>query len=181
MAKPLFTTGNEYFLAIMERWRQETGSEFNDLDAAVEWALENGELKAPPYDPAKDFKRKFAMALRQQTKRDSHGNNVRVWQANKTFEIDPAEGIKKQKVLWFDIDKITHHQMELATLQRREQVIGDICQLTTDVDYFNENRLAEGEQPIEVPKDFTNDVAERKQPKTYGGDLGGDDDDDVRV
>ena len=46
--------------------------------------------------------------------------------------------------------------------QRRQQIVGDCLQLKTDVDVYNDKRdLAE---PIQVPLDFTLDVAELQQP-----------------
>ncbi len=47
-------------------------------------------------------------------------------------------------------------------LQRRQQIVGDCLQLKTDVDVYNDKRdLAE---PIQIPLDFTLDVAELQQP-----------------
>ena len=51
--------------------------------------------------------------------------------------------------------------MERAFTQRREQIVGDCCQLRTDVDVYND--INEAQPPIPLVLDFTNDVAERLQ------------------
>ena len=51
--------------------------------------------------------------------------------------------------------------MERAFAQRREQVIGDLVQLKTDVDVYND--LNTGQRPkIQLVLDFADDVAERE-------------------
>ena len=45
--------------------------------------------------------------------------------------------------------------------QRRQQIVGDCLQLKTDVDVYNDKR--EPDEPIQVPLDFTLDVAELQQ------------------
>ena len=61
--------------------------------------------------------------------------------------------------LWVTRRTIT---MEKAFAQRREQVVGDLMQLKTDVDVYND--MNKGRRPpIQIELDFRDDVAERKQ------------------
>ena len=46
--------------------------------------------------------------------------------------------------------------------QRRSQIVGDCLQLKTDADVYNDKR--DPAQPIQVPLDFSLDVAELQQP-----------------
>ena len=50
--------------------------------------------------------------------------------------------------------------MQKEFIQRREQVVGDLVQLTTDVEVCND--MHSHTAPIQLPLDFTHDVDERK-------------------
>lgn len=50
--------------------------------------------------------------------------------------------------------------MQKAFTQRREQVVGDLVQLATDVDVYNE--MNKHEEPVPLVLDFTHDVLERR-------------------
>jgi hypothetical protein len=49
--------------------------------------------------------------------------------------------------------------MQKAFTQRREQVVGDLVQLTTDVQVYND--MHKDAEPIQLILDFTYDVEER--------------------
>jgi hypothetical protein len=46
--------------------------------------------------------------------------------------------------------------MYKSLIQRREQMVGDALQLTFDANHWN--GIHPGEEPIEMPLDFTDDV-----------------------
>lgn len=50
--------------------------------------------------------------------------------------------------------------MQRAFVQRREQVVGDLVQLATDVDAYND--MHKDAVPIQLVRDFTDDVEERR-------------------
>lgn len=50
--------------------------------------------------------------------------------------------------------------MQRAFTQRREQVIGELVQLQTDVEVYTE--MTPHEKPIQLVLDFSDDVAERR-------------------
>lgn len=66
--------------------------------------------------------------------------------------------------LWADLDDpVAPHEHFLKSFaQRRQQVVGDCCQLKTDVDVYNDHR--EPVQPIQIILDFTLDVEELQIP-----------------
>jgi hypothetical protein len=51
--------------------------------------------------------------------------------------------------------------MERAFRQHRRQFAGECCSLSTVVDSYNDNMCPD--DPIQIPLDFTDDVAELKQ------------------
>jgi hypothetical protein len=54
-----------------------------------------------------------------------------------------------------DIDEAPRNCMLKSAVNRREQVVGDLVQLTLDLGHWN--RMNPGEDPIDVPLDFTDD------------------------
>ena len=50
--------------------------------------------------------------------------------------------------------------MQRAFIQRRNQIIGDCCQLKIDVDVYND--LNPTKQPIQLVLNFEDDVSERQ-------------------
>ena len=68
-----------------------------------------------------------------------------------------------QYTFWAVMGFAVHEHMERAFALRREQIIGDCVQLRTDVDVYND--MNRGKRPvIQLPLDFTDDVAERLAP-----------------
>ena len=55
--------------------------------------------------------------------------------------------------------------MEDAFLQRRNLIVGECLQLKKDVDSYNDNN-ASG-TTIQMVFDFSEDIAEREQPRSY--------------
>jgi hypothetical protein len=50
--------------------------------------------------------------------------------------------------------------MQRAFIQRREQIVGDCVQLSTDVEVYND--MHKDQPPIPMLFDFRDDIAERK-------------------
>jgi hypothetical protein len=55
--------------------------------------------------------------------------------------------------------------MQKAFIQRREQIVGDCVQLSTDVEAYN--GFNKGELPIQMIFDFRDDIEERR-PESWG-------------
>jgi hypothetical protein len=106
-----------------------------------------------PISPAERLAKEFSQAAREETRQDGKtGQPYRVYHAVK---LD-GHG---QGVFWVDIDEAPRKHMVKSVFARREQVVGDMVQLTLDLDHWN--RVNPKEQPIILKKDLTPDVNER--------------------
>ena len=129
-----------------------------DPHEVAAWALHNGLHKPNVRTIIDAIAADIAQVFREEYRTDKHGRRYRAKHAathkkgNKTLS------------LWADLDdpNVPHGHFVRSFGQRRQQIVGDCLQLKTDVDVYNDKRdLAE---PIQVPLDFTLDVAELQQP-----------------
>ncbi len=65
-----------------------------------------------------------------------------------------------QYTMWAMLKTAPRAHMQRAFTQRREQVVGDLVQLATDVDVYND--MNKDTEPIQLVLDFTHDVEERR-------------------
>jgi hypothetical protein len=111
----------------------------------------------PPSSPSSLdlLARELSRVAREQHKTDElTGRPYRVYHAYKQAQGD------RQLTLWIDIDTAPRGKMHKSLQMRREQMVGDGFQLTLDADHWNGRHPSE--EPIDIPLDFTEDVAERK-------------------
>jgi hypothetical protein len=112
-------------------------------------------VTASQIDPYDILAGEMAAALRDEIQTDEKGRRYRV---NHAVRVSKG-GV--QYTFWATMGFAPHEHMERAFAQRREQVIGDLMQLKTDVDVYND--LNEGQRPkIQLVLDFSDDVAERQ-------------------
>lgn len=150
------TTKKEMHQRILRQYRQENGQEPVSAHAVADWAVKKGLIKPPPpVDPVARLADEFSKSWREEYRRDPETG--RTYRANHAIKVS-AEG--KQMTLWGDIDEQPRAFMQKAFTQRREQIVGDCLQLSLDCDHFNSKHPEE--EPIQIPLDFTDDVAERK-------------------
>jgi hypothetical protein len=76
----------------------------------------------------------IADAMREEYITDPQGRKVRAKHAAR-IKIG-----NKQQYLWDDIRTAGHEHMQVASQQRRQQIVGDCVQLKRDVDSYNQNR-----------------------------------------
>jgi hypothetical protein len=108
------------------------------------WEPQRGTLISKCADEISD-------ALGEEYYTDPQGRRVR------TKHVARLPG--EQMPLWDDIRSGNREHFKISTQQRRQQVVGELCQLKTDVDSFNENNnLGEA---IQLILDLTYDVEER--------------------
>jgi hypothetical protein len=130
---------------------------------AVDRAIADGLLEEPHVDPRDLLAQQMAAALREEIQTDDQGRRYRV---NHAVRVT-TNGV--QQTFWATLGFAPHDHMVRAFAQRREQVIGDMVQLKTDVDVYND--LNKGKRPeIQLVLDLTDDVAEKQavqkiQPK----------------
>lgn len=143
----------------VERYKGETGKDsLLDPHEVAAWALHNGLHKPNPKTIIDAIAADIAQVFREEYRTDRHGRRYRAKHA-----ATHKQG-NKILSLWADLDdpNAPHGHFVRSFAQRRQQVVGDCLQLKTDVDVYNDKRnLAE---PIQVPLDFTLDVAELQQP-----------------
>ena len=141
-----------------ERYKTETGNDgLLDPHEVAAWALHNGLHKPNPKTIIDAIAADIAQVWREEYRTDKHGRRYRAKHAathkkgNKTLS------------LWADLDdpEAPHNHFVRSFAQRRQQIVGDCLQLKTDVDVYNDKR--EPDEPIQVPLDFTLDVAELQQ------------------
>ncbi|SEM33133.1 hypothetical protein SAMN05444354_11518 [Stigmatella aurantiaca] len=150
------TTKAEMRQRILREFKAKHGPGTVTAQAVAEWAVKNGlEEKPVPVDPMTKLAEEYAKAFREEHRRDP--KTGRTYRANHAVTVS-KDG--KQYTLWGDIDEQPRAFMEKAFKQRREQVVGDLFQLTLDCDHYNAHHPEE--EPIQIPLDFSDDVAERK-------------------
>jgi len=121
---------------------------------ASQWAVENGIIELPEVDPYDVLADAMSRALREEYATDSKGRRYRVNHAVRVMR----RGV--QYTMWAMMKTATRGHMHGSFIQRREQVVGELVQLATDVDVYND--MNSGAAPIQLILDFTNDVEERR-------------------
>lgn len=120
----------------------------------VDWAVAHRGLELPRIDPRDVLATQMSRALREEYATDEKGRRYRVNHAMRVTR----NGV--QLTIWGILGRAPHLHMQRAFTQRREQVIGDLVQLATDVEVYND--LNPHQPPIQLVLDFTDDVAERR-------------------
>jgi hypothetical protein len=147
----------------LQRWHRqyktEAGVKEVDTRAFAQWLLDKGWPEPKPVSALDRLAKQCAAALREETREDEEtGEPYRV---NHMYMVT-RNG--EQLHLWFNIDEAEREQMQAALTIRREQVVGDVTQLTRDATHWNRcNRV---EEPIEIQLDFTLDVEIRRSTPT---------------
>src|SRR5277367_5053010 len=93
---------------------------------AVQWAVQQGMIQLPETDPFAKLAEDMAKALREEYATDGEGRRYRV---NHAVRITKA-GV--QYTFWAMLGDAPRPHMQTAFIQRREQIVGDCVQLSTD-------------------------------------------------
>lgn len=94
----------------------------------------------------------LADAMREEYYTDNQGRKVRAKHAAKVVQNG------EQTMLWDDMRTAPPEHMRAAFSMRRNQIFGDVKQLKTDVDSYNENRSPSF--PLQISFDFGIDLEE---------------------
>jgi hypothetical protein len=119
----------------------------------VDWGVAQGLLVEPRLDPRQHMAEEMARAMREEYRNDP--STGRRYRANHAVRVT-ANGI--QFALWADMRFASRSHMVKAFAQRRQQIVGDCVQLSTDVDAYNGSHV--DEEPLQVCFNFTDDVTE---------------------
>jgi hypothetical protein len=117
------------------------------------WAIDNSLWQAQRSTLISKCAEEISDALGEEYYTDPQGRRVR------TKHVARVTVDGQQIPLWDDIRSGNRDHFLVSTQQRRQQVVGELCQLKTDVDSFNENNNR-GES-IQLVLDFSDDVNER--------------------
>lgn len=139
----------------IQRWhrqyKEQTGVREVDVREFAAWMMSKGWPQPEPVTPLERLTKQVASALREETRQDKEtGEPYRV---NHYYTVT-RDG--EQFRLWFDIDEAAREPMQTAITMRRQQVVGDVTQLTRDAEHWN--RRNPNEEPLQVELDFTLDV-----------------------
>ncbi len=126
---------------------------------AVQWGVLNSMIKAPEVDPLAKLAEDMSAALREEYATDAQGRRYRV---NHAVRVTQG-GV--QYTFWAIMKDAPREHMQKAFVQRREQIVDDCVQLSTDVDAYNAMKAKQ--PPIQIPFDFRDDVEERQ----HGNDV----------
>jgi len=118
------------------------------------WGVSEGLLDLPDVDPYDALADEMARALREEYAKDSQGRRYRVNHAVRVTK----RGV--QYTMWAVLQTAPREHMQRAFIQRREQVVGDLVQLATDVEVYND--MNKDVEPLQLVLDFTHDVEERR-------------------
>jgi hypothetical protein len=155
-------TKNERLQQVWHHYDNEHEHQPTSARQAAEWAVSEGLLELPQIDLYDVLAGEMAHALREEIQTDEKGRRYRV---NHAVRVTKG-GV--QHTFWAVMGYAPHDHMQRAFAQRRDQVIGDLVQLKTDVDVYND--IHRGKHPeIQLELNFTDDVAERqimKMPPT---------------
>lgn len=125
-----------------------------DPREVAEWAYNKGLIKPNPKTVIDAIAADIAQVFREEYRTDSVGRRYRAKHA-----VKKRVG-EKTMSLWADMDdaRAPRDHFIRSFSQRRQQIVGDCVQLKTDADVYNEKNPTE--MPVQVPLDFTEDVAE---------------------
>lgn len=149
-------TKNRQMVALMRLYRSDTGESAVDMHKVARYAVSRGWTLPKPADPLDRLAAEFSQAAREEFRHDSVTG--RPYRANHAFPVKRGHG--EQLYLWVDIDDAPRLPMWKSLVNRREQVVGDVVQLTFDAEHWN--GINPGEEPIIMPADFTDDVEWRR-------------------
>ena len=148
------TTQAEQLQALWREYEQARDNAPASAREVVDWAVSGGKLALPRIDPRDVLASQMSRALREEYATDAKGRRYRV---NHAMRVTKG-GV--QLTIWGILGYASHDHMQRAFTQRREQVIGDLVQLQTDVEVYNE--MVPEKPEIQLVLDFSDDVAERR-------------------
>ncbi|MBA2731451.1 MAG: hypothetical protein H0U54_01025 [Acidobacteria bacterium] len=142
---------------IVRLYRESHGNRPASSLEMADWAMRTGQWKPKPVDLRKQLAEELSRAMSEEFMTDPRNRRVRA----KHVARVSVNG--KQQSLWVDMrDKNpAAGKLKIIALQnRRQQVVGDLKQLKTDADSFNEFYNYTNEIPFQLILDFTDDIAE---------------------
>ena len=144
----------EQLQRIWHAYKAEHGTVPATAREAVRWGVSKGMIVPPDLDPLDRLAEDMSTALREEYATDSSGRRYRV---NHAVRVSKA-GV--QLTFWAVMQDAPREHMQKAFIQRREQIVGDCVQLSTDVEAYN--AMKPDQKAIQMIFDFRDDVEERR-------------------
>jgi hypothetical protein len=155
-------TRGDYLRELLDEYLKIHGSGPVDLNAVYFWAVQNRRYEPPATSQARIFREEMARAAREDHYTDPQGRHVR-----KKHAVVIQVG-DTQRSLWADIETAPLEHMRLSFQQRRQSIFGDVTQLKTDMDSYNENHNPTPDRPIQLSFNFDEDLkASEEEDWTY--------------
>ncbi len=146
---------NQEIQKLLRYYKQETCIKEVDMKVFAAWAISRGYPEPKPVSAVDRLAKDFAAAAREETREDHEtGESYRV---NHMYVVERGG---EQLHLWVDIDEAPRAPMQMSLRMRREQIVGDVTQLSFDAEHWS--RVNPDEEPIDVEKDFALDVEIRR-------------------
>lgn len=155
--------GHKTLQKMIKLYKMKTGKTELDPAEIAKFAVQNGVELPTPADPMKLLIKQVSEAAREEMRVDR-----KTGRPYRAYHSLPIKQGQETFFFWVDIDDATRAQMIRSTNRRREQVVGDVVQLTFDLDHWA--AANPDEEPIVLETDFGPDVEWRKAA---------DDEDDV--
>lgn len=140
---------------MIKLYKLKTGQTELDPVEIAKFAIANGVELPAPDDPMKKLVKQISQAAREEMRTDRQTG--RPYRAYHSLPIKQGQ---ETLFVWVDIDDATRAQMLRSTNKRREQVVGDVVQLTFDLDHWA--AANPDQEPITLETDFGLDVQWRK-------------------
>jgi hypothetical protein len=155
-------TRNEQLQALIQRYKEETGSKAVDMEQIADWAIARGATMPKPKTARELFAAQLADAARAEYRVDPKTGLS--YRANHALRQRTRDG--RQFVLWVDMEDATRPQMLWSLSDRRQQMVGDAVHLKIDEMIWNGKHP--DEEQIQLDMNFTYDVEERLNSPGFG-------------
>lgn len=147
--------GSKTLQKMIKLYKVKTGKTELDPAEIAKFAVANGVELPEPVDPMKQLIKQISQAAREDMRVDrATGRPYRAYHSL------PIQQGQETFFYWVDIDDATRPQMVRSISKRREQIVGDVVQLTFDLDHWA--AANPDQEPIVLETDFGPDVAWRK-------------------
>lgn len=152
------STYKENMLRIWEQYQDAVSADPTDLRDMGAWARSKGLWAPRPVDIDASFARDMAEVLREQVRTDKDGRKYRAFIPAREKGKDGLPLFK-----WADIDVAPRGHVEKGIQGERRQIANDCFALAMKVDHYN--AIHPGEEPLQVPFNFEEDIEEMKIAK----------------
>ncbi|WP_417374585.1 hypothetical protein [Gimesia maris] len=163
MAVRLKKTKTEWMQEIVQEYIESGQPWPAEKKVIAKWAIEQGKWEQQKKTAIELCAQELADAMRLEMVKDPQGRSVRAKHCAMIEEID-SSGEKVQKYLWFGMDA-PPDLMRRSLQQRRKAALGEVLQMNTDRESYNDNNPYGAF--IQMSFDFDKDIEEFKHSTEY--------------